>query len=256
MVTTGASFIQADIEFGVVEVKVLAGQRKPGLIDALLGAEQHTTPADGGLADAECGKARSLGLHSHYVVDAMGKRLVWLSINTDRGEITTMGERRCSVARTVRHTADHTGRPPWFPTWTGGHARRRHLQLRHRRARTLPHFNVVVWSPREPGIVQAHPLHAVDPDTPLAGIDVRIEGDDVVEHGPCSDTDAEFLQPRLRTPDALTLWRAAPGREQPLRDLLTFLPFLPDVDASKPVRSNSAPVTLSSTASRQTGEPT
>src|SRR6202022_3288065 len=87
-------------------------ERKPGLVEALLGAEDERGP---GRADVGRRLRPALFRRStHHLSYAGGERRVDLGIDANRGELMLGGDRRGSVARAMGDAPDDAGRPHWF----------------------------------------------------------------------------------------------------------------------------------------------
>ena len=131
------AFRRVDRDVRVREAEPLAGEREPGLVDRLLGAEQQAVPAGPRRRDRQLAQPGALGGQGDQLEDAAGKRGVGLRVKPDREQVLRARDRGGAVPRAVRDAADDAVRPQRRAAVAAQDGRRRDAERGERAARAL-----------------------------------------------------------------------------------------------------------------------
>nr|ACR50765.1 hypothetical protein [Streptomyces longisporoflavus] len=171
-------------EPGLLELQEAPRQRKPRLVDRLLGTEQQPVPGHARRGHQEFLHRDLLVGQGHRLQDAFGQRQRRLRVDTDRGHVRGAGHHGRAVARAVRDAADHTLRPQRRAALAGEDRPRRGAQPRQGLPRAVPRGGELATALRDGGLHQQRLLRE---ERGLGKVSVRLGrlrlgGHDALDH--------------------------------------------------------------------------
>jgi hypothetical protein len=189
-VEAGATAVDGDLR--VVEAQPAARERIPGLVDGLLGREEHGVPRHAGVGAAQRSQLVALGPGCHQRQHTLRQRRAGLRVDAEAEDLRRSRHGRCAIPRAMGDAADDARRPQRLAGRPLADGRRLNTEPGQGQARAVPAGRELLPSRSHRGVGDG-PLLVTELDAGDVGEELhRAHGSrqDVADHARTVDSTA------------------------------------------------------------------